>query len=216
VISSVSSRGEPHHSTLPQGIVELTFLSVEVFRRLRLQFLHMNKGLLVVVVSALCSLPSQAQTKSERLSPSLEETYEWLRGHLNQFVVIPFNGTRSVQVETVAKCQVTISDTWTSTDPKEPAHAWRVVIPLSDLDPDHHRLEPFGPVDAPSGWFLHIGTRTGAEDIVQCRLDDPKCEHYRAKWPEFDLPFKQRDVAERASKAFHHATLLCGGRAAAF
>lgn len=157
----------------------------------------------------------QAIRSAER-SPSLAETYEWLQSHLEQSVVIPFVGTRTIHVESVDHCQIVLTDTWNYSDTTKSPAAWRHLILIKDLDPEHHRLEPEEPLDTAIYWSLTIPTRTGRFTIVTCSAQDVKCEGFKALGGQIDLPFSEKNVATRTSKALRHAIFLCGGQRSPF
>jgi hypothetical protein len=144
--------------------------------------------------------------------PTHEETFAWLSGKLKQVIQYEVGGkqvTRTIDPLIVEDCRLAFVDSqllgkkWT---------AKGFDLRLSDLDPEHVRLERWGD----NAWAIFADTSNGRYVIDSFDMEPGSRElpppekrgHMATTW----VFAPTEELAHRISRALGHAIKLCGGK----
>lgn len=156
--------------------------------------------------------PSPAQ------DPTIEETWTWLKGRLEQYGTTPeIKGFSQAIISVELKdCVLTIRKS-SNFSPIRRKLTEEASIPLNTLDPN--QVKVFGSDrDSPNA-VVRLGAAGEKKNInltgIKESAGQPP-ENYQQSSAYFALYIKDDDMAERIAKAFSHLITKCGGKADPF
>lgn len=178
----------------------------------------------VLILVILAAVPAFGQEKS----PSLDDTLRYMQNTLSQYGYIHTEGKdQELTMKGDEPCRIYVE--WEMTvkmhKPQDGKYPVEYQINLGTIDPDSLKVTTDeSQKNKPEGWKLtkvHLSTTKNESTIWMSGSEWKESKKVPKSlqlsvFPEFDFQFRDKEQAERFSKALKHAVILCGGKPSAF